>query len=100
MALRLLDSWRSSSNQGVPDRPALNKPEVLTADVLRQRAVTRIAVMETADLLDFIEANLGGMGRNIRDWRGSRDLVHLDEAHLAAEVQQIAVSELIRRSSR
>lgn len=89
---RLFDSWRSTPT-AVDSRRSGSE-----ATVRRSRAESRIAAMHTSDLVDFIDANLGGIGRGVRDWRSTASAASLYEAGLAADIMVIAVQELIRRN--
>lgn len=88
---RILDRWRTvpSVDTDVP------KTESRTAR--QQRSIKRIEQLDTRELLDFIDVQVSVTGSHIRDWRSTQETVPLLEAGLAAELQNFAVAELVRR---
>lgn len=92
---KLFDSWRTAPTQ-VDSKRTTSNP-LSHADLVK-RISSRVSSLDTDDLITFIEANTAAMGRNLRDWRASRNDAYLDELQLAVEAHQSAVADLIRRS--
>lgn len=92
---RLLDSWRST-----PRGVARSNSHASLTEQERQRARRRLSAMSTADLVEFFETNIAGIGTSVRNFRTTQDVSHLMEAALGVETQDVAIRELIRRALR
>lgn len=92
---RLFDSWREEPRTGRESKNPDNQP--LGSEQLRERARTRIRGMEISELADFVEANMGGVGHNLRDWRTGKDPAWIAQAVEAAALTLFALQELKRR---
>lgn len=83
----LLNSWRTAApRQGAESAlPGMKK------------ARNRLSTFTNDDLLAYIEGNIGGLMRNIRDYRNTSDEAHLDLALIANTTERAAIEELRHR---
>lgn len=92
---RFLDSWRSTSGRPLPSSVARTTENADAAKLKKARQ--RLSTFSEGDLLGYIESNVGGIIRNIRDWRTTLDETHLNEALIAVETERAAIEELRHR---
>ncbi len=104
-----LSSWRTGSVQGEMtggvnehDDPAQLAQYGLgsTADKHEKALSTarvRIKQMEDDYLEHFLDDNIGGVARDIANYRRTGDRAHIEQALLAIQIEEAAIRELARR---
>lgn len=95
----LFDSWKVSSRaEPVRGRPAVKRSRHDQA--LVDRAIANMEAMGREAVLDFIDASaLGGVGRNVSNFRRTNDSDQLREALITLEITHAAVVRLLNAPS-